>query len=238
MNEFLSTVICTRLRKGKKQPALELQGGTLGLGSWGWSWCPSPMLAQSSSLQAPWPSPCQAWDGGSGRGTEDPAALSSFLLSLGLSWGRWGSRVDSVPSGCDPWRTLEADPIDGLNALPQPKFWGEVAAFAVPMVSFPPLGTDPSQSPLLLSPQKEGLAQARRENRNLLLTGHTNGFLVAVPPLCPQSHCGHIRAAPRPERVEEPTGGRERPPTPRGAAGAGKAACGRPAGGFIQILNC
>ncbi|KAI5940514.1 BPI fold-containing family B member 3 [Manis javanica] len=38
--------------------------------------------------------------------------------------------------------------------------------------------------------------------------------------LC-ESCCGYIRAAPRPERVEERTGGWEPPPTPRAATGAG-----------------
>lgn len=81
--------------------ALEPQG-TLGLGRWGGvsgppqrAHCPSkvPLSRAHGCLHA-------RPGVGVGRGTEDPAALSSFLLSLGLRWGRWGGRVDSVPSGC------------------------------------------------------------------------------------------------------------------------------------------
>lgn len=53
-----------------------------------------------------------------------------------------------------------------------------------PMHFIPPLGTDPSP---WLSPQKEGLVRALRENHNLLLTCHSDGFLAAVPPLCPRA---------------------------------------------------
>lgn len=59
IDEFLSTITGTSLRKEEKLLFWSL--GTLGVGRWGWSWCPSPKLAQSSSLQAPPLFPCQAW---------------------------------------------------------------------------------------------------------------------------------------------------------------------------------
>lgn len=75
--------------------------------------------------------------------------------------------MDSVHQD-GPWGTLEGDPIGGLNAPPpHPALVGGAASAAL-VPSLLPLSTNPS--PPSLSPKKEGLAYACRENRSLLLT--------------------------------------------------------------------
>lgn len=75
--------------------------------------------------------------------------------------------MDSVPSGWGPGGTLEGDPRGGLNALPP---LPGLERGGCPHALIPAPGQRPQHSPPSLIPQKEGLAQARRENHNLLPT--------------------------------------------------------------------
>lgn len=141
MNEFLFSIIYTSHRKGTEQFALEPRDTE--------TWEVEVALVPPSQPGIPFSRPqshLHAKPGlGVGRKLEDPAALSSFLPSLGLTWDRWGDRVDSVSLGW-PLGNLRGRPLSGLNVPHLPLVLGGGSCLYSPWAPTPA----PSHFPLFL----------------------------------------------------------------------------------------